>query len=346
MSFEMMGFDNDKYAEQFGDLADVVKQIKQNSIDEAKRFEEQQEESLNKLNAAFGTENATFEDLDAMFEEALQNQDPKDKEDLEVKYVKTEELKAVTEEEMKERYKKLTDVSGDFNINTFKEGDKAMTPEEKRLSEERTQKAIDMGMPIETTDGKRGDPFSNSSKNRLNGGVERKTAGGKFFGETDFTNSNFGSPTPPTKKTFAKTNKRNNANETINENDSENEVRLKKFNNFFNGINQYVQHLGTQRVKGWREDKVREEQELKRMNRGVKSPVKRMVNRMKAFARTKRFRMTMKVATLMGLNLSTAILTKQVEFENVAQMLMVLGISVTTFYLSRELTEDGLALRV
>lgn len=103
-----------------------------------------------------------------------------------------------------------------------------------------------------------------------------------------------------------------------------------------------AQEMAYTNVPGWDDDVEEVEEERERIEKFETNPFKRTIEKMKLFMKTKKFRITMKVGALMALNLATGIITKQVEFESIGQILTLLGISLSTFYLSRELSEEGI----
>lgn len=96
-------------------------------------------------------------------------------------------------------------------------------------------------------------------------------------------------------------------------------------------------------VPDWNADQEVVQEETERIEKFESNPIKRTIKKMKLLMKTRKFKITMKVGALMALNLATGIITKQVEFENIGQILTLLGISLSTFFLSRELAEEGIS---
>lgn len=110
-------------------------------------------------------------------------------------------------------------------------------------------------------------------------------------------------------------------------------------------VNRHAIFFAGQRTHGWKGNRELEKEKVRHLNREETNPIKRMINQMRVFMETKRFKTTMKVVGILTLNLASAIITKQVEFDNVMQMVSLLVIGGSTFYLSRELAEDGVDLQ-
>lgn len=96
-------------------------------------------------------------------------------------------------------------------------------------------------------------------------------------------------------------------------------------------------------VPDWNADQEEVQEATERIEKFESNPIKRTIKKMKLLMKTRKFRITMKVGALMALNLATGVITKQVEFENIGQILTLLGISLSTFFLSRELAEEGIS---
>lgn len=96
-------------------------------------------------------------------------------------------------------------------------------------------------------------------------------------------------------------------------------------------------------VPDWNADQEVVQEATERIEKFEANPIKRTIKKMKLLLKTRKFKITMKVGALMALNLATGVITKQVEFENIGQILTLLGISLSTFFLSRELAEEGIS---
>lgn len=326
-------------------------------VDDKKLIAEQQEEARRKIFAVTGL--SVDESIEAL-EEALKDDVNFTKKNV---FEKLEDQRATTREESIEMQRKALYEAGDFNVNGSRmrseqiylhseelqerELQKAIASEEeqKRLKEEAAKAAVKTEALFENQatrpavnpnrqfNNNASNNYANPTTNTTNTNRGANTGNNYAFQQQKGGNVNVGG--------FGGT---NNKQQQANNAEGMTQEDIQYANYMMRMVKNAVV-LSTQKGTSWRNYKEENEiaAELHMKNLNEKSGIKRQINKFKAFIKTKRFRVTMKVASLIGLNIAMGVVTKQIQFENTGQMLALLGISVSTFYLSRELTEDGIS---
>lgn len=336
---------DDRYDKLFGELGKDKKELTEEEIEQQRieselrdeaMYQKEFQDNVSNLESLFGTD---FDSMLNNFDEQFKtvNEIAKD----EFKEVKMEDMVKLSEEEAIKLNKKRFDVANAFSAKEIYDD---YTDDE--LKHLRTRQAIDMEMEVSQSnaindpDSPAYRPGAVTERRRTNNSNQasytfepNNVGGGINLGGTKTqttTNNNFGGTT--------------NKTTTPNNEKDYGEMR-QRYNAFFRTVVSNNFAIGTQRMAGWSDDKRYTKKLIEKENRYENSEFKKQVNKVKHFLKSKRFKITAKVTALVCLNIVMGITTKTIEFESTRQMLTLIGISVGSFYISRELTEDGISLK-
>lgn len=170
---------------------------------------------------------------------------------------------------------------------------------------------------------------------RQSGGFTKRTEAEK--------NSRYGGMTSGYTKTSSGTNSYANRTSTANKTTTKKEdgKPSKAIDHFFS-MNDSVQRVGASSVRGW--TKKQETDERDNYDK-FGSPVRgwrKWVRKAKKIVKGNKGRIMLKVGATIALQFGMAVFGKKYEFENAGQMAMMFSMMLGTFFLSRELAEDGI----
>lgn len=112
----------------------------------------------------------------------------------------------------------------------------------------------------------------------------------------------------------------------------------------FGYMNNEVQNIATQRIPDWnRPSKEEASSHFEQYARNVPW-WKKGIRKAKSFVKSKKGRITAKMAILIGMNMGMAVMSKRMKFENGQQMVGMFAFMITSFFITRELTEEGVNL--
>lgn len=103
--------------------------------------------------------------------------------------------------------------------------------------------------------------------------------------------------------------------------------------------------FGATPIYAWGEEEETEQERRQRNAEKSMGIVGKFKSRVKRLMNKRKTKITMKVTALIAMNMMLQIVTKTAEFENIKQMLVLLGISGSMFYLSQDLNAEGVNLR-
>lgn len=110
----------------------------------------------------------------------------------------------------------------------------------------------------------------------------------------------------------------------------------------FAEINDGAQHLSRQKFRAWSEV---DEKESAFEAYSHNLPFwKKGMRKVKKFFKSGKGRIMIKVSALLALNMAMAVFSKRYEFQNNKEMFAMFGFAITSFFISRELTEEGIDL--
>lgn len=109
----------------------------------------------------------------------------------------------------------------------------------------------------------------------------------------------------------------------------------------FQRMNANVQRLGTQRTTGWTDYKETEEEYFAQYAKNM--PFwKRGMRKARNFFKSGKGRITMKMGIVIALQMAMAVFGKKYEFENAGQMAIMFSLMLASFFMTRELSGEGL----
>lgn len=109
----------------------------------------------------------------------------------------------------------------------------------------------------------------------------------------------------------------------------------------FQRMNANVQRLGTQRTNGWTDYKETEEEYFSQFAKNT--PFwKRGIRKVRNFLKSGKGRITMKMGIVIALQMAMAVFGKKYEFESMGQMAMMFSLMLASFFMTRELSGEGL----
>lgn len=111
----------------------------------------------------------------------------------------------------------------------------------------------------------------------------------------------------------------------------------------FSDMNSEVQKVGRQHIKGWN-DSVEDEAGYFEAYANSTPWWKKSLRKAKLFMKGKKGKITLKVGMLLALNMGMAVFSKRYQFENGKQMAAMFGFMMTSFFITRELSEEGIDL--
>lgn len=112
----------------------------------------------------------------------------------------------------------------------------------------------------------------------------------------------------------------------------------------FGYMNNEVQNIATQRIPDWNKKSAEEASgHFEQYARNVPW-WKKGIRKAKSFVKSKKGRITAKMAILIGMNMGMAVMSKRLKFENGQQMVGMFAFMISSFFLTRELTEEGINL--
>lgn len=103
--------------------------------------------------------------------------------------------------------------------------------------------------------------------------------------------------------------------------------------------------FGASPIYAWGEEEETEKERRQRNAEKSMGIVGKFKSRVKRLMNKRKTKITMKVTALIAMNMMLQIVTKTAEFENIKQMIVLLGISGSMFYLSQDLNAEGVNLR-
>lgn len=109
----------------------------------------------------------------------------------------------------------------------------------------------------------------------------------------------------------------------------------------FQDMNASIQRLGTQRSSVWRASKVESDEEYFAQFAKSVPWWKRQVRKGRNFMRSNKGRITAKMGIVLMLQMCMAVYGKKYEFEGKQQMFGMFTLMLASFYMTKELSEDG-----
>lgn len=300
----------DKFKHIFDNLGPLESEIK--SISDDEQHAQILQQTSGSLAEFFGIQgDFSIEEFTTSF---VDNASEELKEKFESSITKEENLSARTEEENEKRYK-----DSQFIFQR-------RIAESKELTEPDWSKSTDYVIS-QSTPGY-AEKLGHSSYKQLNQMNQSKPV-----------TSGFGRPAQPQTKgsTYATGSAQSNSTQT---NEQTGPVDAM---DAFGSMNAEIQKLGRQKIKGWNE---KSEDEIGYFEAFARNTPwwKKSLRKAKLFIKGKKGKITLKVAMLLGLNMGMAVFSKRYEFENGKQMTAMFAFMMTSFFLTRELSEEGVDL--
>lgn len=110
---------------------------------------------------------------------------------------------------------------------------------------------------------------------------------------------------------------------------------------YFGDMNSSIQRLAIQRTSGWNKDAEPEDEIISRSMRRAKWH-KKAIYKAKRFFKTGKGRITIKMGIAMALQIAMGVVGKRYEFDNAGQMAMMFSMMLASFFITRELAEEGI----
>lgn len=304
----------DKYAHIFDNMAPVESEFK--SISEDDQHAQILTETSNKLSEFFGFNVGSMDEFATSF---VEQHSEELKDTYENSIVKEDTLSARTE---KENEKRFQDSQFIFQRRVA---------ESKNLTEPDWSKSTDYVMS--QSEPGYGEKLSNNRFKEMER-LQTRTAAPAGFGQqtarpasTGFDNAyrNPGTGTTTTNKQTTQNNEPRSAMDA------------------FSDMNAEVQKVGRQRIKGWN---TATEEEMGYFEAYAHNTPwwKKSLRKAKSFVKGKKGKITLKVGMLLALNMGMAVFSKRYKFEDGKQMAAMFAFMMTSFFITRELSEEGIEL--
>lgn len=318
--------DRDKYAHIFDKLGPVKSDYIAPTNEEI--TEKQDHETISILSDLFDEDIGSMEFFTSDYADSW-----KDKEDTIIKMteefsISADSLEARTEAENIERFE-----DSQFIFNRKIAEDKGLTEPDFSQS---TEYVISQSTPEYAK------KLGHNSYKR----VEQVKASGGFGSQPNRSNTGFGHPTPKHEHVQSGYGSRGSVNNKTTPNKKAEAVKHSA-NEVFPDINSAVVSIGSQPMPGWVKSAAevkKEQEERSYFEQYTKNRPwwKKALSNTKSFIKGKKGRVMLKFGTYLAMNLAMGVFSKRLEFENSKQMTAMFAFMMGSFFLSRELSEEGI----